>query len=110
MKIESKNHSFSNYPIKIKFYVEGKLNKWLKDEDMAWKDLSFHVKKHKMDKIVEREMTKDAFGLVITDLSHVVNFDGNFIKHGNRPLSKGVILKPFISKEPLNNFQKVCNQ
>ena len=60
---------------------------------MAWKDLSFHVKKHKMDKIIEREMTKDVFGLVITDLSHVVNFDGNFIKHGNRPLSKGVILK-----------------
>lgn len=79
------------FPVKIKFYVEGKLNKWLNDENFAWRDLSFHSKKARMDKIIEKEMSRDAFGVLITDLEHVINFDGHFLEHGNRPLSKGTI-------------------
>ena len=81
------------FPVKIKFYVEGKLNKWLSDEDYAWRDMSFHSKKARMDKIIEKEMTSNAFGVLISDLEHVINFDGHFLEHGNMPLSKGTIKK-----------------
>ena len=73
------------FPVKVKFYVEGKLNKWLRDEDLAWRDLTFHTKKTKMERLISKEMTKNAFGLLITDLSHVVS---NAKHLQDKPLSR----------------------
>ena len=64
-----------------------KLNKWTQDENSAWRDMVFHAKNFKMEKIVEREFSKNAFGILITNLENILKLDEhNLFKKADSPL------------------------
>ena len=67
--------------------ISQKLNKWTQDENSAWRDMVFHAKNFKMEKIVEREFSKNAFGILITNLENILKLDEhNFFKKADSPL------------------------
>ena len=64
------------------------LNKWTQDENSAWRDMVFHAKNFKMEKIVEREFSKNAFGILITNLENILKLDEqNLFKKADSPLA-----------------------
>ena len=64
-----------------------KLNKWTQDEHSAWRDMVFHAKNFKMEKIVEREFSKNAFGILITNLENILKLDEqDLFKKADSPL------------------------
>jgi len=47
----------------------------------------FHAKNFKMEKIVEREFSKNAFGILITNLENILKLDEhNLFKKADSPL------------------------
>ena len=73
--------------VQIVLKIYQKLNKWTQDENSAWRDMVFHAKNFKMEKIVEREFSKNAFGILITNLENILKLDEhNLFKKADSPL------------------------
>ena len=85
-------NNYKSFPfgIEVKFYMEGKINKWLEDENNQFKDIILHSKKSKMEKIVEKEFNKNIFGILILNLENVLSLQNHQIFHNaDAPMSNG---------------------
>ena len=78
---------YTIYFTSVVLKIYQKLNKWTQDENSAWRDMVFHAKNFKMEKIVEREFSKNAFGILITNLENILKLDEhNLFQKADSPL------------------------